>query len=249
MLDFLVKHGLRQGSPGRVGGRGTGALFVAAAAAVALVLSAQAAAKPGAPIAASIVAQGLGKHVAVYRTPGAPRPSLVLSNPTADGGPLVFLVKSRRPGWEQVLLARRPNGSTGWVKDSAVSLALDPYSVSVSLHRRRIVVRNGNRVILSAPAGVGRSVLPTPTGRYYIVDLLKQADPQGPYGPYAFGLSAFSNVLYSFGGGPGQIGLHGTDEPSLLGTDVSHGCIRVGNPVITRLAGTLPLGTPVVIVP
>jgi lipoprotein-anchoring transpeptidase ErfK/SrfK len=191
----------------------------------------------------------LGTHVAVYSSPGAPKPLLVLSNPTADGGPLVFLVKSRRPGWEQVLLARRPNGSTGWVKDSNVTLALDPYSVTVSLHQHRIVVRKGARVILSAPAGVGRSVLPTPTGRYYIVDLLQQADPNGPYGPYAFGLSAFSNVLYSFGGGPGEIGLHGTDEPNLLGTDVSHGCIRVGNAVITRLARVLPLGTPVVIVP
>jgi lipoprotein-anchoring transpeptidase ErfK/SrfK len=155
-----------------------------------------------------------------------------------------------RPGRQEGrLLAKRPNGSTGWVKDSAVDLVLDPYSISVSLHSHRIVVRNGNLVFLSAPAGVGRSVLPTPTGRYYIVELLKQSDPSGPYGPYAFGLSAFSNFRYSFGGGPGEIGLYGTDEPQFLGTDVSHGCIRVSNVVNTRLAGVLPLGMPVVIEP
>ena len=115
----------------------------------------------------------------------------------------------------------------------------------MSLRDHRIVARNGKHVILSAPAGVGRSVLPTPTGTYYIVELLKQSNPSGPYGPYAFGLSAFSNVLYSFGGGPGQIGLHGTNEPSALGTSVSHGCIRVSNPGIAELARILPLGTPV----
>jgi lipoprotein-anchoring transpeptidase ErfK/SrfK len=76
---------------------------------------------------------------------------------------------------------------------------------------------------------------------------LKQSDPTGPYGQYAFGLSAFSNVLCHFGGGPREIGLHGTDEPQLLGTSMSHGCIRVNNSIIGRLAGILPLGTPVVI--
>jgi lipoprotein-anchoring transpeptidase ErfK/SrfK len=96
--------------------------------------------------------------------------------------------------------------------------------------------------------GRGRPVqpeLPTPTGTFFITELLEQSNPRGLYGPYAFGLSAYSNVLYSFGGGPGQIGIHGTNEPSLLGTSASHGCIRVANAVIARLARLLPLGTPV----
>jgi lipoprotein-anchoring transpeptidase ErfK/SrfK len=104
-----------------------------------------------------------------------------------------------------------------------------------------------NRLVHSERAGVGRSVLPTPSGTYFIVSLLKQPNPHGAYGPYAFGLSAYSNVLQSFGGGPGQIGLHGTDNPGGLGTNVSHGCIRIGNAGITRLARMLPLGTRVVI--
>jgi lipoprotein-anchoring transpeptidase ErfK/SrfK len=72
-------------------------------------------------------------------------------------------------------------------------------------------------------------------------------DRAGAYGPYAFGLSAHSNVLYSFGGGPGQIGLHGTNNPASLGTNASHGCIRISNAGITKLARLLPLGTPVTI--
>jgi lipoprotein-anchoring transpeptidase ErfK/SrfK len=196
----------------------------------------------------AVVARAKGRTVAVYRFPGARAPFHTLRNPTADGDPLVFLVKQRTTGWEQVYLPLRPNGSTGWVRDSALDLALDPYRIVVSLRDHALTVWKGGRVIRREPAGVGRSVMPTPTGTYYLVNLLKQPDPSGIYGPYVFGLSAFSNVLYSFGGGPGQIGLHGTNEPSALGTDVSHGCIRISNAAITELAGTLPLGTPVQII-
>ncbi|HLX32943.1 MAG TPA: L,D-transpeptidase [Gaiellaceae bacterium] len=197
----------------------------------------------------SIVAQARVSTVDVYRIPGAKRPFVELRNPNAVGGPLVFLVVQRTKGWERVLLPRRPNGSTGWVRDRSVALALDPYRVVVSLHSHSLQVWKGAKPIHTEKAGVGRSVLPTPLGTYYLVDLLKQPDPSGPYGPYAFGTSAFSNVLYSFGGGPGQIGLHGTDDPSTLGTSVSHGCIRISNAGITQLAHLLPLGTPVRIAP
>jgi lipoprotein-anchoring transpeptidase ErfK/SrfK len=195
----------------------------------------------------SIVARATGASVSVFRRPSATRPYLVLHSPTADGSPLVFLVRRQVHRWDQVRLPIRPNGSVGWIRASTVSLASDAYRVAVSLQQHRLTVRRSGRVIVRAAVAVGRSTLPTPTGVYYLTDLLEQADPRGAYGPYAFGLSAFSNVLYSFGGGPGQIGLHGTNEPGLLGTSASHGCIRVANSVIARLARILPLGTPVVI--
>ncbi len=81
--------------------------------------------------------------------------------------------------------------------------------------------------------------------RFYLTELLSQPDLDGGYGPFAVGLSAFSPTLSGFAGGPGQLGLHGTDQPHLVGTDVSHGCLRVTNPVIVHLAHVLPLGTPV----
>ncbi|HZS25065.1 MAG TPA: L,D-transpeptidase [Gaiellaceae bacterium] len=224
--------------------RRLGSLAAAAAAAGVLASGAQAAPKAASQ---SIVAQAIRPAVAVYRKPGARRPFTTLRNPNAHGSQLVFLVKSRRPGWEHVYLPMRPDGATGWIRDSQVQLAIDPYRIVVSLGRHRITVYKGRRIFYAAPAGVGRSVTSTPTGTYYLVELLEQTDPSGPYGPYAFGLSAFSKVLYSFGGGPGEIGLHGTDEPSGLGTDVSHGCIRISNAGITKLAHTLPLGTPITI--
>ena len=40
----------------------------------------------------------------------------------------------------------------------------------------------------------GRAISPTPTGRYYVTDLIRPPDPDGFYGPYALGLSAHSPV-------------------------------------------------------
>jgi lipoprotein-anchoring transpeptidase ErfK/SrfK len=220
--------------------------FLAAALAVAAI------AAPGTASAASepsIVAQAKGPLVALYRKPGAKRPFLRLSNPNRNGAPLVFLVKERRPGgWEKVYIPIRPNGSTAWIRGRQVTLALNPYRIRVSLSAHKLTVWKGGRVVQRERAGVGRSIVPTPAGTYYLAELLAQPNPNGIYGPYAFGLSAFSNVLYSFGGGPGQIGIHGTNNPASLGTNASHGCIRISNAGITKLARILPLGTPVTIV-
>ncbi len=214
------------------------------AALVAALARAAAAGAAAAP-AVSVVATARVPSVAVYRYPGAPAPVRRLADPTADGGPLVFLVAQRAGGWARVFLPIRPNGSTGWMRESQVTLALDPYAVVVSLGRHTVSVLRDGRVIRVERAGVGRSVLPTPQGTYYLYELLKQPDPRGSYGPWAFGLSAFSNVLFHFGAGPGEIGLHGTNDPAGLGRSVSHGCIRVSNAAITALAHLLPLGTPV----
>jgi lipoprotein-anchoring transpeptidase ErfK/SrfK len=217
-------------------------------AAAIVVCGAAAAGAQAAPRAVtSVIAEANGPAVAVYRKPGGRRPFLTFRNPNRHGARLVFLVKDRRPGWEHVYLPIRPDGATGWIRDAQVDLASDPYRVVVSLRGHSITVFEGRRIFYKGPAGVGRSVTSTPTGTYFLVELLRQADPRGIYGPYAFGLSAFSNVLYSFGGGPGEIGLHGTNEPGKLGTDVSHGCIRISNAAITKLARSLPLGTPVLI--
>jgi lipoprotein-anchoring transpeptidase ErfK/SrfK len=72
--------------------------------------------------------------------------------------------------------------------------------------------------------------------------------PEGTCGPYAFGTSAFPKVLYHFRSEPGQIGIHGTDEHASVDQSVNHGCIRLRNRDIVRLAHLLPLGTPVTIV-
>ena len=72
----------------------------------------------------------------------------------------------------------------------------------------------------------------------------KLPDPGTVYGPYAYGLSGFSDVLKTWRYG-GIIGLHGTNDPSSIGDRRSHGCIRMYNHGIEELVPFLPRGTPV----
>jgi lipoprotein-anchoring transpeptidase ErfK/SrfK len=157
----------------------------------------------------------------------------------------MFLVERRRERWLTVRLPSRPNLSTGWLRAADVELTATPYRIEVRLRRHRLIMWHGEKRVLRATNAKGNAVSPTPIGRYYVTDLLRPPDPDGVYGPYALGLSAHSPVYTSFAGGNGQVGIHGTNRPSVLGSDVSAGCIRVRNRVITRLAKRVPLGTPV----
>jgi lipoprotein-anchoring transpeptidase ErfK/SrfK len=102
--------------------------------------------------------------------------------------------------------------------------------------------------VLTTPVAVGSPESPTPTGHFFLVDKLDTQSASSAYGPFAFGLSGHSDVLTEFAGGDGQIGIHGTNDPSSIGNAVSHGCVRVPNDVIAQLNDLVPLGTPVTIV-
>jgi len=170
---------------------------------------------------------------------------LVLRRRDWRGTPRTFLVRARRRGWVQVYLPTRPNGRTGWVRRRAVRLYTNRYRLIVRLQRHRLELWSRRHVIARYAVVVGKRATPTPRGVFYVVELLKPPDPDGSYGPYSFGISAHSTVLKRFAGGNGRVGVHGTNQPGLLGASVSHGCIRLGNRPIRRLAHILPLGTPV----
>lgn len=187
-------------------------------------------------------------HVSVYGSESSSRVRQTLANPTDDGTLLSFLVRSLHQRRALVYLPTRPNGSTGWVPRSQVRVFGEPYRVTIDLRTHRLSLWRAGDAVLRAPVGVGRAVTPTPAGTYFVVSRIRPLDPGSVYGAFAFGLSAHSNVFTQFGfGGDGRIGLHGTNEPSGVGHDVSHGCIRMTNRVILRLARILPLGTPVTI--
>jgi lipoprotein-anchoring transpeptidase ErfK/SrfK len=194
----------------------------------------------------SVVANAAVAQVPVFDQPNAPAPSRVLSNPTATNGKLAFLVVDlTTTGWVKVLLPVRPNGSTGWVHAQDVVTTPDPYKVVVSLGGHSLTLLKKGKNVLEAPAGIGKGNTPTPGGRYYLAQLYKPPNSKGIYGPFAYALNGYSEVLPDFNGGDPIIGIHGTNQPDLVGQDVSHGCIRVTNDVITKLANLLPLGTPV----
>ena len=204
----------------------------------------------------SVVGTAAVPSVAVYDNPGQGEPTRSLAHPAPPySTPLTFLVVEQQPEWLKVLLPVRPNGSTGWIRASDVTLTTHHFRILVELGAHRLTVWKGNEVFAQEPIGVGTNDTPTPGGLYYTKELLTPIDaqgrplPDGPYGPYAYGLSGFSDVLHNFAGGEGVIGIHGTNDPSSLGRDVSYGCIRMSNEAITRLATSLPIGVPVEIRP
>jgi L,D-transpeptidase catalytic domain len=172
-----------------------------------------------------------------------------------SGGPVSLLVLGTRTGsdgdlWLRVLLPVRPNGTSGWIPADAVELGTTGWRIEVSTERRTVQVFDHGRRVRTYRAVVGASRTPTPHGLFAIYERVPIADPHGFYGPWALHLTAFSNVLKAFDGGPGRVAIHGRGGTSLrdpLGTARSHGCIRIDNSAIRFLAAHVPAGTPVVV--
>ena len=175
-----------------------------------------------------------------------------LSYYSEDGPDEVYLVLRSRIDaagrtWLKIRVPMRPRPRTGWVRRESLG-RLTAVRTRLVVHRRRLratLLRDGRR-IWSAPVGIGAASTPTPAGRYWVRTRLRDLRGRSIYGPWAFGTSAYS-VLSDWPGG-GVIGIHGTDQPELIPGRPSHGCIRVRNPAIRRLARLLPIGTPVEIV-
>ena len=170
---------------------------------------------------------------------------------TEDGFPEVYPVlrrwsDSEEHTWLEVRIPMRPNGRTGWVRASALGplylvrtlLVLDRRTLRATLYKR-------GRRIWSALVGIGKPSTPTPPGRFWIREKFKTFDPGSLYGPMAFGTSDYS-VLSEWPRG-GVIGIHGTNEPSLIPGRPSHGCIRLRNAEIRQLWRLMPIGTPLLI--
>ena len=189
----------------------------------------------------------------VYRKPGRAR-ALALGRRDAYGVPTTFGVLAKRVGsncratWYRVQLPVRPNHSTGWVRARDVRMYHVKERIVVDLSARRLFLYVRGRLVLRSRAAIGRPGATTPTGRFYVTERFIPADPYGPFGPRALGVSAHSDTLVSWRDG-GPIGIHGTNEPFSVGEPVSHGCIRLPNPMIVRLFRRAWLGTPVVIRP
>jgi lipoprotein-anchoring transpeptidase ErfK/SrfK len=160
---------------------------------------------------------------------------------------LLGTARRERSGlWQRVRLAVLPNGRTGWVPRSSLggSILLDTRLIVDRSRLRATLYRDGAE-IFTAPVGIGQPAFPTPAGAFYVRDVLtRYASPS--YGPIAFGTSARSATITDWPAG-GYIGIHGTDEPDLIPGRISHGCIRLRNRDIRRLARLMPVGTRVII--
>jgi hypothetical protein len=169
---------------------------------------------------------------------------------TPEGTTNLVEVVGRRRGdgrlWLRVRLPALPNNTLGWVARSALGGYQFVHThLVVDLERLSATLSVDGRKVFAAPVGVGTTFWPTPKGEFYVRNkLTRYASPF--YGPIAFGTSARSEVLTDWPDG-GFVGIHGTNQPELIPGRISHGCIRLRNADILRLARLMPVGTPVTI--
>jgi L,D-transpeptidase catalytic domain len=179
----------------------------------------------------------------------ASRPIHTFARISPLGVPQVFLLHKQVLGqdgepWFRALLPVRPNGTTGFIRGKDLTVSATPYRLTLDRQRFRLQLRRGCAVARTFRVGIGTGSTPTPVGRFYLTSLFKLPDSGSVYGPYAYGLSGYSEVLKSWKLG-GIIGLHGTNDPGSIGRRSSHGCIRLHNRDIRALVKILPLGTPI----
>jgi hypothetical protein len=194
------------------------------------------------------VADAVGPSIELWDAPGDPM-GRSLDNPTWEGLDVVFSVLQEQEGWLHVRVSSRPNGMTAWVRRADVTLREVPNWVRVEVAARKLTVFHGDTPLLSTLVAVGRAGTPTPVGSFFVDGIVPLDPPHPAYGAGQVSVSGFSETLTSFGGGVGQIALHGTQATALLGQETSNGCVRLDNDAIRQVMALAPTGTPVEILP
>ena len=192
-------------------------------------------------------------HASVSHRPGGPA-FAGFGRLNINHVPTVFSIRGVRvdrrcrPSSYLVQVPLRPNGVTGWVPAAQVGVQPVHARIVVDLSQKRVTLYRDGKRVLSATAAIGAPATPTPTGSFYVNQRLVPADPGGPFGPGAVGISAFSNVLTGWTQG-GPVAIHGTNAPWSIGHAVSNGCIRLPNATLRKVFAQALAGTPVVIHP
>jgi hypothetical protein len=217
-----------------------------------ITASTAAAAAPGHVKATQRLAELQYGHLA-YRDPrtGSRRVLSVSSRTPITGEhttlPVIGRADEHGTRWLKVMLPGRPDGLTGWIKQGGTSVRITPWRIIVSLPARQVWVYLDGRLRRSFNAVVGKSSTPTPTGAFFVQETVILG-PHRAGGPLALALSARSNALSEFDGGPGQIAIHGRDLlGGTLGQAQSHGCMRLATAAIEWLAAHMSPGVPVTI--
>ena len=167
------------------------------------------------------------------------------TNPTYHKNPLVVEVLENQGDWLRVMVTARPNHTEGWVKADDVELGTTDYRLELDLSTYTLRVYKGPSVFLETTVAIGRESTPSPVGKFFLTEIIKNSSDTGLYGAYIIPINGYSEVLDSFDGGLPQVALHGTNQPELLGSKASNGCIRMANDAITKIAENVPAGATV----
>lgn len=123
--------------------------------------------------------------------------------------------------------------------------------VLVDLSDRRVYVYRDDIVIASYPIAVGKKGWETPTGDFQVMH--KEYHPiwKHPITGQIFDGGTDSPLgdrwIGFWSDGRNEIGFHGTPNVDLVGSAVSHGCLRMRNSDVRMLYTQVDLGTPVLV--
>ncbi|RAM48672.1 MAG: L,D-transpeptidase [Hapalosiphonaceae cyanobacterium JJU2] len=134
-------------------------------------------------------------------------------------------------------------------KPSSVLASADQTHVIVDLSDRRVYVQRQNQVIASYPTGIGKKGWETPTGSFQIENMRRNPIWRHPITNKVFPAGVNSPLgdrwIGFWSDGHNKIGFHGTPDDSLVGSAVSHGCLRMRTPDVRLLYQQVRLGTTV----
>lgn len=180
---------------------------------------------------------------------GAPPLKQKLNGTTYLGNPLRMLVLKDQTvsgvRWLKLRLPDRPNNSFAWVTEDQVVLNRTGARIEIDISERKVTMfwdgeeKWSERVIVGAPS------TPTPTGQFAIYERYRTGSELRPW---VFELTAHSDRLRTFNGGPGRVAMHGRHgalAAAMWGTAASHGCIRMPDVALHKIAKQAPLGAPV----
>ncbi|MEH1938591.1 MAG: L,D-transpeptidase family protein [Nostoc sp.] len=154
-------------------------------------------------------------------------------NPVADSWPKGL--------WSQASAQQIPSNRLADTKTQVV----------VVLSDRRTYVYAGDEVIASYPIAVGKKGWETPTGSFQVIHMRHYPIWRHPITGKVFQAGTDSPLgdrwIGFWSDGRNEIGFHGTPDIDLVGTAVSHGCLRMRNSDVRLLYEQVTLGTTVLV--
>ncbi|WP_438502234.1 L,D-transpeptidase [Nostoc linckia] len=142
-----------------------------------------------------------------------------------------------------------PQASAQQVPTNKIISGKTKVVVDLSDHRTYVYV--GDDVIASYPIAIGKKGWETPTGSFKVMHMRHFPVWRHPITGKVFEAGTNSPLgdrwIGFWSDGRNEIGFHGTPDVDLLGTAVSHGCLRMRNSDVRLLYEQVGLGTTVVV--
>lgn len=139
----------------------------------------------------------------------------------------------------------------GWIRGA---VSVPQYRIVIQKSSNKLSLFDGEELVRTYPVATGRSRETTPEGSFRMVfkttcpgwtnpetgRFIQGCTPENPLGDRWLGFNAH--------GTNGRVyGIHGTNDPSSIGSHITLGCVRMYPADVRELYEKIPIGTPVVI--